>query len=288
MTPITKAVIPAAGFGTRLLPATKAQPKEMLTIVDKPVIQYVVEEAANSGITEILIIIAKGKEVLQSHFQPDVTLEQLLESKSKFAELDAIRKLRNLANISFAYQHEQLGLGHALLSAESFAANQPFAVLLGDTMIETASPLTGKLFEIFNEKNSSVVALETVPYSITYRYGVFEGKKIGERVYQAERLIEKPVAGTSMSDLVFAGRYVLTPTVFDALKKTAPGVNHEIQLTDALKLMMDDAPVFGYQFEGKRFDVGNKLDFIKTNVMYGMKQPELADKLRAWLKELIE
>jgi UTP--glucose-1-phosphate uridylyltransferase len=283
-TTIKKAVIPAAGFGTRLLPGTKAQPKEMLVIVDKPVIQYVVEEAVEAGINEILIIISDGKEVLREHFHPDEDLEKLLQSKGRSEELAAIQKLNHLANIHIEYQHEQKGLGDAVLCAEKFVGNEPFAVLLGDTIIESDRSLTGQLALAFEQCKSPVVSLQTVPLAIAHRYGVFVGDKVGDKLWKGKELVEKPKQ--PVSDLVFSGRYILTPEIFAHLRQTQPGVNNEVQLTDALRSIMKETSVYGYQFEGKRHDVGNKLDFIKTNVLLGMKREDIGEELRKWIKTL--
>ena len=283
---IRKAVIPAAGFGTRLLPGTKAQPKEMLVVVDKPVIQYVVEEAVQAGITDILIIISDGKEVLRDHFAPDERLEQMLRRKNKQAELKEILHLQQMANISFAYQHEQKGLGDAILCAEEFAAGDPFAVLLGDTIIESAESLTGWLSIDFEKTQCPVVALQEVPLSIAHRYGVFVGDQVGERLYKATRLVEKPPKDNIPSNLVFSGRYVLTADIFEALRNTAPGVNDEIQLTDAMRALMASRDLYGHVFDGVRHDVGNKLDFIKTNITLGLKREDIGEDLREWIKNL--
>jgi UTP--glucose-1-phosphate uridylyltransferase len=284
---ITKAVIPAAGFGTRLLPATKAQPKEMLVIVDKPVIQYVVEEAVESGITDILIVISTGKEVLRHHFETNAELEKLLTAKGKHNELKEIMKLNRFANIQFVYQPEQKGLGDAILCAEQFVANEPFAVLLGDTIIESAQPLTLQLAKDFEEFKSPVVALQQVPLAIAHRYGVFVGEAVKERIYKGKGVVEKPSKENIPSNLVFSGRYVLTPDIFSFLKKTNPGVNNEIQLTDAMRLLMAEGDLYGHLFEGVRHDVGNKLDFIKTNLLLGLKREDIGDDLREWLKQII-
>ena len=284
---IKKAVIPAAGFGTRLLPATKAQPKEMLVIVDKPVIQYVVEEAVESGITDILIIISDGKEVLRDHFRPDEELEKLLEGKGKSEALKEIRKLNHFGNIQFTYQHEQKGLGDAILCAEEFVGDEPFAVLLGDTIIESPLPLTGQLAMDYAQFQNPVVALQKVALSIAHRYGVFVGESVSERLFKAKALIEKPPKENIPSNLVFSGRYVLTPDIFTYLKKTPVGVNNEIQLTDALRLLMAGRDVYGHLFDGKRHDVGNKLDFIKTNLLLGLKREDMGDELREWLKGIL-
>jgi UTP--glucose-1-phosphate uridylyltransferase len=281
---VKKAVIPAAGVGTRMLPATKAQPKEMLVIVDKPVIQYVVEEAMQSGITDILIIISDGKEVLREHFSKDRVLEDLLRRKGKTAELDEIIKLTTLCNIQFEYQHEQKGLGDAILCAEKFVGNDPFAVLLGDTIIESLHPLTGLLALDYEKTQRPVVALQQVDLSIAHRYGVFVGEKISDRFYKATQLVEKPPKGTIPSNLVFSGRYIFTPDIFGHLRNTAPGVNDEIQLTDAMRMLMTERDLYGHLFDGVRHDVGNKLDFIKTNITLGLKRGEMRDELREWLK----
>ncbi|MGE0637252.1 MAG: UTP--glucose-1-phosphate uridylyltransferase [Bacteroidia bacterium] len=283
---ITKAVIPAAGFGTRLLPATKAQPKEMLVVVDKPVIQYVVEEAVASGITDILIIISEGKEVLREHFKQDIELEQVLEQKGKSEELNAIKSLNHLANIHLEYQHEQKGLGDAISYAEKFVNGEPFAVLLGDTIIESAKPLTLQLSEVFDEYQSPVIALQEVPLSIAHRYGVFVGDKIAERLFKGIELVEKPAKDKIPSNLVFAGRYVLTPEIFEAIRNTKPGVNNEIQLTDAIRLLMAEQNIYGLAFDGERHDVGNKLDFIKTNLLLGLKRGDIGEELRNWLRKM--
>ena len=283
---IKKAVIPAAGIGTRMLPGTKAQPKEMLVIVDKPVIQYVVEEAALSGITDILIIISEGKEVLREHFAKDQMLEELLRKKCKTDELEEIIKLTSLCNIQFEYQHEQKGLGDAILCAEKFVGNDPFAVLLGDTIIESPQPLTGLLARDYERTQSSVVALQQVDLSIAHRYGVFVGEKISDRFYKALQLVEKPAKDNIPSNLVFSGRYVFTPDIFVHLRNTTPGVNDEIQLTDAMRSLMTERDLYGHLFDGVRHDVGNKLDFIKTNITLGLKNEEMKDQLREWLRNL--
>ena len=283
---VKKAVIPAAGIGTRMLPGTKAQPKEMLVIVDKPVIQYVVEEAVQSGITDILIIISEGKEVLREHFSKDMVLEGLLRRKGKTTELEEIIKLTSLCNIQFEYQHEQKGLGDAILCAGNFVGNDPFAVLLGDTIIESSQPLTGLLALDYEKTQSPVVALQEVDLSIAHRYGVFVGEKISDRFYKATQLVEKPPKDNIPSNLVFSGRYVFTPDIFAHLRNTKPGVNDEIQLTDAMRSLMAERDLYGHLFDGVRHDVGNKLDFIKTNVMLGLKRGDMGEELKEWLRNL--
>jgi UTP--glucose-1-phosphate uridylyltransferase len=283
-TVIKKAVIPAAGIGTRMLPATKAQPKEMLVIVDKPVIQYVVEEAMLSGITDILIIISDGKEVLREHFAKDHMLEDLLRRKGKTAELEEIIKLTSLCNIQFEYQHEHKGLGDAILCAEKFVGSDPFAVLLGDTIIESPLPLTGLLARDYARTQSAVVALQEVDLSIAHRYGVFVGEKISDNFFKATQLVEKPPKDNIPSNLVFSGRYVFAPDIFGHLRSTKPGVNDEIQLTDAMRSLMTERDLYGHLFDGVRHDVGNKLDFIKTNLILGLKREDMREELKEWLR----
>jgi UTP--glucose-1-phosphate uridylyltransferase len=255
-------------------------------VVDKPVIQYVVEEAVQSGITDVCIIISDGKEVLLEHFHPDETLEKLLEQKGKREELEAIRSLNHLANIHLVYQHEQKGLGHAIGCAEEFVNGEPFAVLLGDTIIEAEEPLTKQLCSVFESVENPVIALQEVPLSIAHRYGVFVGEKKAERLYKGKELVEKPAKDKIPSNLVFAGRYVLTADIFDTIRRTSAGVNNEIQLTDAIRLLMNTRDVYGLAFDGVRHDVGNKLDFIKTNLLLGLKRKDIGDELREWLKKI--
>ena len=258
----------------------------MLVVVDKPVIQYVVEEAVASGITDILIIISEGKEVLREHFKQDLELEQVLEQKGKSEELNAIKSLNHLANIHLEYQEEQKGLGDAISYAEKFVNGEAFAVLLGDTIIESAKPLTLQLAEVFEEYQNSVIALQEVPLSIAHRYGVFVGEKVKDRLFRGTEVVEKPAKDNIPSNLVFAGRYVLTPEIFDAIRKTKPGVNNEIQLTDAIRLLMAKQKIYGLAFDGERHDVGNKLDFIKTNLLLGLKRKDIGEELKNWLKNL--
>ncbi len=285
--PIKKAVIPAAGFGTRLLPATKSMPKELITVVDKPVIQYVVEEAAASGIEEVILVIAEGKELLREHFECDAKLETFLKQKGKHNELDSIIKLNEIARVKVVYQPEQKGLGDAVLCAENLVGKAPFALLLGDTIIRSNPPLTQQLNDVYIKHGGSVVALQQIDIALAHRYGIFDGDALAQRLFQAKKLVEKPSAENTPSNMAFAGRYVLTPEIFDAIRQTKPGVNNEIQLTDAINLLLAaNQNVFGWLFEGKRYDVGNKLDFIKTNVELGLMRPDIAYELKAWLKAI--
>ncbi len=283
---IKKAVIPAAGWGTRFLPITKSQPKEMIPIVDTPVIQYVVEEAVASGITDILIIIGKGKRAIEEHFDRSPILEESLLAKKQFDLLDQIKKISNLANIHFIWQKEMNGLGDAIRYASDHVGNEPFAVLLGDTLISgEGDPITKQLMAVYERYKSSVVALEEVPMESVHKYGVIKGKPLEENVIIAEDFIEKPSAEEAPSNLAIASRYIFTPEIFDYLAKLKPGKNNEIQLTDAMRDMVKRYAMYGLKFKGTRYDIGNKLDFLKTNVIYGLKHEEIGEPLREWLKE---
>ena len=282
---IRKAVIPAAGFGTRFLPATKSAPKEMLPVVDTPVIQYVVEEAVAAGITDILMIIGRGKRAIEEHFDRSFELEYALESKRKDAELEEIRKISNLANIHFVWQKELRGLGDAISCARNHVGDNPFAILLGDTLMRAETPVTAQLIDVYNKHNGSVVALEAVPQSKVSRYGVIDGEEIGNNIYKVNDFIEKPSPEEAPSNLAIAGRYILTPEIFDYLEKVAPGKNDEIQLTDAMRMQVIEHPMFGLRFDGFRHDAGNKLDFIKTNVTFALERNDLRKELADFIIE---
>ncbi len=286
---IKKAVIPAAGFGTRFLPATKSQPKEMLPIVDKPTIQYVVEEAVKSGIEDILMIIGKGKRAIEEHFDRNFELESQLQDKDKEEELKAIKSITEMANIHFVWQKELKGLGDAIRYAEHHVNNEPFAVLLGDTLIESniKKPVTQQLLEVFETYHKSVVALESVHPSMVSRYGIIGGKEMNPNVYLINKFIEKPEIDEAPSNLAIASRYVFTPEIFRYLEKLKPGKNNEIQLTDAMQLMLKDNIIYGLRFDGVRHDIGNKLDFLKTNVIFGLKRDDFGDEFKLWLKTLL-
>lgn len=283
---IKKAVIPAAGWGTRFLPITKSQPKEMIPIVDTPVIQYVVEEAVASGITDILMIIGKGKRAIEEHFDRSLQLEESLLAKKQFDLLEQIKKISNLANIHFIWQKEMNGLGDAIRYARDHVGHEPFAVLLGDTLISgQGAPITQQLIDVYERYKSSVVALEEVPMENVHRYGVIQGKKLEKHVLIAEDFIEKPSQEEAPSNLAIASRYIFTPEIFDFLDKTQPGKNNEIQLTDAMREMVKKYAMYGLKFKGKRYDIGNKLDFLKTNIIYGLEHEEVGKPLREWLKK---
>jgi UTP--glucose-1-phosphate uridylyltransferase len=285
---INKAVIPAAGWGTRFLPITKSQPKEMIPIVDTPVIQYVVEEAVASGITDILIIIGKGKRAIEEHFDRSPLLEAALAEKERWEELEKLKKISNLANIHFVWQKEMNGLGDAIRYARDHVGREPFAVLLGDTLIAGKErPITRQLIDVYERYHGSVVALEQVAWEKVQRYGIIDGKSMGDGIFLANDFIEKPDREEAPSNLAIASRYVFTPEIFDYLDKTTRGKNNEIQLTDAMRMMVKEKAMYGLQFEGVRYDIGNKLDFIKTNLIYGLSHPEIGGHLNKWLKEYI-
>ncbi len=286
---IRKAVIPAAGFGTRFLPATKAQPKEMLPIVDTPTIQLVVEEAVESGITDILMVIGKSKRAIEEHFDRNFELERELAEKGKTELLDSVQRVSNMANIHFIWQKELNGLGDAVSYARNHIGNEPFALLLGDTILESHSgvPVTRQLMDASRKHGGSVVALEEVPMEKVNRYGVLDGEVLDDGVYRVKDFIEKPEPDEAPSNLAFAGRYVFMPDIFDFLIQTARGKNNEIQLTDAMRSMARSRPMFGTRIDGKRHDIGNKLDFIKTNIHYALKHPEMKDELARYLDQLV-
>jgi len=282
--PIRKAVIPAAGFGTRFLPATKSQPKEMLPIVDTPVIQYVVEEAVASGITDILMVIGKGKRAIEEHFDRNFQLEDQLACQNKTEELEAIRHISDMAEIHFVWQKEMKGLGHAVLCALHHVGNEPFAVLLGDTVVGAEIPATRQLIDVYTRYHSSAVVLEEVEPEKVSRYGVLKGRDMGDGLYQVEDFVEKPAMDRAPSNLVFAGRYVFTPAIFHYLKTTPPGQGGEIQLTDAMRAMVKDQAMYGKKLRGKRYDIGNKEGFVKTNIEFGLKDDEIRDQLVTYIK----
>jgi UTP--glucose-1-phosphate uridylyltransferase len=286
---IKKAVIPAAGWGTRFLPITKSQPKEMIPIVDTPVIQYVVEEAVQSGITDILMIIGKGKRAIEEHFDRSPLLEAALEEKGRQKELEDIIKISNLANIHFIWQKEMNGLGDAIRYAKNHVGNEPFAVLLGDTLISSkGKPITKQLIDVYERYESSVVALEEVPENMVSRYGIFDGSAVDNNIQLARDFIEKPSIEEAPSNLAIASRYLFTPEIFDYLEQIGRGKNNEMQLTDAMRLMVKEKAMYGVKLDGVRYDIGNKLDFIKTNIIYGLKHDEIGDQLKEWLINFTE
>jgi UTP--glucose-1-phosphate uridylyltransferase len=283
---IKKAVIPAAGFGTRFLPATKAQPKEMLPIIDTPTIQYVVQECVDSGIEDILIISGKGKRSIEDHFDRNVELEAHIQEQDETL-YNQLRHIENMANIHFIRQKELNGLGDAIYHARFHCGNEAFAVLLGDTIIDSVIPVTQQLIDAYEQYHQSVVAVEEVPWDKVSRYGIVGGVHHNDRIMQIDELVEKPSRETSPSNLAIAGRYILTPQIFEALEKTERGKNNEIQLTDALRIILKHENIVASKIEGKRYDIGNKLDFLKTTVEFALKRREFAAPFEAFLRNTI-
>jgi UTP--glucose-1-phosphate uridylyltransferase len=281
-----KVVIPAAGLGTRLLPATKAQPKEMLPVVDKPAIQYVVEEAVASGIKDILIITGRGKRAIEDHFDRAMELEYLLEKKEKKEELEEIRRISEMANIFYIRQKEQLGLGHAVLCAKEHINEDTFAVMLGDDLIINSKPCLKQLIEVYKKRNCSVLAIQTVPDDMVSKYGIIKGKQIADNLFEIQDIIEKPNPDEAPSNMASIGRYILTPQIFECLEKTKPGVGGEIQLTDGIKSLLSKETVYAFQFSGSRYDIGSKEDWIKMTVELALKRPELKEGISEFLKTL--
>jgi UTP--glucose-1-phosphate uridylyltransferase len=285
---IKKAVIPAAGFGTRFLPATKAQPKEMLPIIDTPVIQYVIQECVDSGIEDILIISGKGKRSIEDHFDRNFELEERIKEKEDEMLYNQMRHIENMANIHYVRQKELNGLGDAIYHARHHCGNEPFAVLLGDTILDSVIPVTQQMIDIYQQYGQTVIAVEEVPRDKVNRYGIVGGKKISERILQLDQMIEKPDIDKAPSNLAIAGRYILTPEIFPALEKTARGKGNEIQLTDALRILLKQEDIVAYTIEGKRYDIGNKLDFLKTTVEFALRRDEFAKPFADFLKEIVK
>ena len=285
---IRKAVIPAAGFGTRFLPATKAQPKEMLPVVDTPVIQYVVTEAVQSGITDIIIVIGRGKRAIEEHFDRSLELEAQLEKSGKTSCLASIRQISEMADIHFVWQREMRGLGDAIYCARHHVGDEPFAVLLGDTIIESATdrPITRQLADIHDAHDAPVIALQEVPREQVSRYGIAKGTVPKDGVMELTDLIEKPSIEEAPSNLAVSARYILTPEIFGFIAETQRGKNNEIQLTDAIRSLLQTRTAYGLQFEGKRYDVGNKTDFVTTNIAFALRDPEMRDELADYIRNL--
>ncbi|PTJ86122.1 UTP--glucose-1-phosphate uridylyltransferase [Staphylococcus simulans] len=286
MTKIKKAVIPAAGLGTRFLPATKAMPKEMLPILDKPTIQYIVEEAYRAGIEDIIIVTGKHKRAIEDHFDNQVELENSLREKGKTDLLEKVQRSTHLANVFYVRQREQKGLGHAIWTARQFIGNEPFAVLLGDDIVESDTPAIKQLMDVYDETGKSVIGVQTVPEKETHRYGIVKPEKQNGRLYEVEKFVEKPAPGTAPSNLAIMGRYVLTPEIFDYLSTQDKGSGGEIQLTDAIERLNHDDEVFAYDFEGHRFDVGEKIGFVKTTIAYALKDDEMKEEIKSYIQSL--
>lgn len=283
---IRKAVIPVAGMGTRFLPASKAIPKEMLTIVDRPTIQYIVEEVVASGIEEIILITSAGKAAIENHFDYNYELDILLESRGKLRICEELRHLANLIDIVSVRQKKPLGLGHAIWTARNVVGDEPFMVLLGDDLVVSDQPCAKQMMGLYNEVQESIVAIQTVPMDQTYQYGIVEGELLRDRVYRVDRLVEKPAPGTTSSNLAIIGRYILHPEIFTMLEKTTPGHGGEIQLTDALLALSNKRSMYAYEFEGDRYDAGDKLGYLKAIIAFAMRHPELRDEFCKHIKEV--
>jgi UTP--glucose-1-phosphate uridylyltransferase len=288
MAKVRKAVFPAAGLGTRFLPATKAQPKEMLPLVDKPIIQYVIEEAVAAGITQIIIVTGRGKNAIEDHFDVSYELEKLLEERGKTELLDEVRAISNMISVSYVRQKETLGLGHAVLVAKDLVGDEPFAVMLGDDIIDAAVPCMRQMVEVFEEHEGPVVAVHQVPRDEISAYGVIAGTADpgNDRLFRVTDMVEKPKKEEAPSDLAIIGRYILTPDIFEILEKTPRDKGGEIQLTNGIRVLAERRPVYAYRFEGRRHDAGNKLGFLKATVEFALKRDDLGGPFREYLKSL--
>jgi len=287
---VRKAVFPAAGLGTRFLPATKAQPKEMLPLVDKPIIQYGVEEALASGCDQIIIVTGRGKQAIEDHFDVSYELERMLEDRKKTDLLQIVRRISDLIHVSYVRQKEALGLGHAVLTARELVGNEPFAVLLADDVIDADPPCLKQMIEVFEQMQCSVLATQIVEGKAISAYGVLDVKpvqgKFGGRLYEIHNMVEKPRLEDAPSNLAIIGRYILTPTVFETLSETKPGAGGELQLTDGMKLLLKREKMYAYVYEGKRHDTGDKLGFLKASVEFALKRQDLGKEFREYLKAL--
>jgi len=281
-----KVVIPAAGLGIRFLPATKAQPKEMLPVVDKPAIQYVVEEAVESGITDIIIITGRGKRAIEDHFDKSYELEHKLRESGNSEALSEVQKIASMADIFYIRQKEQLGLGHAILCAKKHVGDEPFAVMLGDDIVVNEKPCIGQLVDVFDSTKTSVVGVEQVPKAKLHRYGVIKGRRVKSEVYKVEDLVEKPSPGEAPSDLAIIGRYVFTPDIFRFLEKIGPGKDGEYQLTDAMRLLCRKKGLYGLRFKGRRYDIGSKADWVRATIELSMDREDLAQELKPHVERM--
>lgn len=286
MAKVRKAVFPAAGLGTRFLPATKAQPKEMLPLVDKPLIQYGIEEALASGIDNVIIITGRGKNAIEDHFDVSFELEKILEQRGDTDLLKTVRSISDMVNMTYIRQKEALGLGHALLTAREVIGHEPFVCVLGDDIIDSEVPCIKQLLDVFQEKEGPVLAIEEVDPAEVSAYGVISGKKISEDLYEITDMVEKPPREEAPSNLAIIGRYVLTPDLFEALQEVTPDRKGEIQLTNGLRILLKRRPIYGYKFKGTRYDAGNKLGFLKATVEFALKREDLGEAFRKYLLSL--
>ena len=283
---VRKAVIPAAGFGTRFLPATKAVPKELLPIVDKPTIQYIMEEIVAAGIEEVILITGREKGSIEDHFDTSGELENHLKKKKKDDLLKIIQQISEMVTLVSVRQKEPLGLGHAILCAKRTVGNEPFAVLLGDDLIDSQIPCIKQMIDIYSSEMQALIAIQQVPQEEAHLYGIIKGQKVKERVYRIEEMVEKPPRGRAPSNLAIIGRYILPPQIFSILEKVPPDRNGEIQLTNGLVELNRKEAIFGYEFIGDRYDAGDKLGYLQANIAYGLKHPDLGPKLKEFLKGL--
>lgn len=284
---IRKAVIPAAGLGVRFLPATKALPKEMIPIVDKPTIQYIIEEAVNSGIEDILVITGRDKKAIEDHFDKSRLLEEHLRNKGKRDLLDIVRQTSSLAEIHYVRQKEPRGLGHAVYCARRFVGSEPFAVLLGDDIVRSEVPCLKQMMDLYERVGASVIGVQEVPPADVSKYGIIDATPLGDNIFRIHNLVEKPGPEQAPSRLAVMGRYIIEPEIFDILARTKPGAGGEIQLTDALKVLAGQKEMYGLVFEGRRYDVGDKLGYLKAMVEFALARPDLAEEFRCYLEELL-
>ncbi len=283
---VKKAVIPAAGLGTRFLPATKVVPKELLPIVDKPSIQYIMEEVASAGIEGVILITGREKGSIEDHFDTSIELENHLIKKGRDDLLKVVREISGMVTLVSVRQKEPLGLGHAILCAKKVVGNEPFAVLLGDDLIDAEVPCIRQMMDVYQNLDGALIAIQKVPRSETHLYGIIKGKKVTDRVYSVEEMVEKPERGKAPSNLAIIGRYILPPRIFDILEKVKPDRRGEIQLTDGLKELSREVPIYGYEFIGDRYDAGDKFGYLQANLCFGLRHPEIGPKLKRYLKEL--
>jgi len=283
---IRKAVIPAAGFGTRFLPATKVVPKELLPIVDKPTIQYIMEEVAAAGIEEVILITGREKGSIEDHFDCSTELENHLRKKDRMDLLKMVQEIAEMVTLVSVRQKEPLGLGHAVLCAKRVVGQEPFAVLLGDDLIHARVPCIKQMIDVYEKMEGAVIAVQRVPRTETHLYGIIKGKKVGDRIYRVEEMVEKPPRGTAPSNLAIIGRYVLPPEIFPILENVGSDHRGEIQLTEGLRQLGEQSGVFGYEFIGDRYDAGDKLGYLEANIAFGLKHPDLGPKLKRYLKNL--
>lgn len=283
---VRKAIIPAAGLGTRFLPATKAQPKEMLPIVDKPTIQYIIEEAVEAGIQDIIVVTGRNKRSIEDHFDRSIELELELEKSSKQEMLDMVKEISEMANIHYIRQKEPRGLGHAILAAQHFIGDEPFAVLLGDDVVVSKQPCLGQMLDIFREYQTSILGVQTVAHEVVDKYGIIAGKQVDDRVYKVNDMVEKPSLEEAPSNVAVLGRYIITPEIFRFLETQDAGKGGEIQLTDALRRLAKEQAMYAYDFKGRRYDVGSKTGFIQANIEFALRREELRDDMKEYLKRL--